>query len=95
MNEEFVEIDQILHTSWAIITQRMVQQEVQTPQGPMQVQQPIQVPIVFRNLKEVQRYVKEQYAAADVEHIVLQKIMYDAENKEQMEFYYKEDENDA
>ena len=95
MEVEQVEISHILASSWAIITQRMVQQEVQTPQGPMQIQQPVQVPIVFRNLKEVQRYVKEQYAAADVEHIVLQKIMYDAENKEQMEFYYKEDENDA
>lgn len=81
----------IITTKWAIITQKMITQVVNTPQGPMQVQQPVQVPLVFRSLKEVQRYVEENYKNAD--QIALQKIEYDDVQEKQIEYYYREEEN--
>ena len=81
----------IITTKWAIITQKMVVQTIDTPQGPMQVQQPIQVPVVFRSLKEAQRYVEENYKNAD--QIVLQKIQYDDMQEKQVEYYYREEED--
>lgn len=81
----------IITTKWAIITQKMVTQVVNTPQGLMQVQQPVQVPLVFRSLKEVQRYVEENYKNAD--QIVLQKIEYDDVQEKQIEYYYREEED--
>lgn len=81
----------IITTKWAIITQKMITQVIDTPQGPMQVQQPVQVPVVFRGLKEVQRYVEENYKNAD--QIVLQKIEYDEVQEKQIEYYYREEED--
>lgn len=81
----------IITTKWAIITQKMITQVVNTPQGPMQVQQPVQVPLVFRSLKEVQRYVEENYKNAD--QIALQKIEYDDVQEKQIKYYYREEEN--
>lgn len=81
----------IITTKWAIITQKMITQVIDTPQGPMQVQQPVQVPVVFRSLKEVQRYVEENYKNAD--QIVLQKIEYDEVQEKQIEYYYREEED--
>lgn len=84
----------IITAKWAIITQKMVTQTVDTPQGQMQVQQPVQVPIVFRNADEVKRYIDEKYKGEETQ-IVLQKIQYDLEKESQIEFYYKEDKNDG
>lgn len=81
----------IITTKWAIITQKMITQVVNTPQGLMQVQQPVQVPLVFRSLKEVQRYVEENYRNAD--QIALQKIEYDDVQEKQIEYYYREEED--
>lgn len=81
----------IITTKWAIITQKMITQVVNTPQGPMQVQQPVQVPLVFRSLKEVQRYVEENYKNAD--QIALQKIEYDDVQEKQIEYYYREEKD--
>lgn len=81
----------IITTKWAIITQKMITQVVNTLQGPMQVQQPVQVPLVFRSLKEVQRYVEENYKNAD--KIALQKIEYDDVQEKQIEYYYREEED--
>lgn len=81
----------IITTKWAIITQKMITQVVNTPQGSMQVQQPVQVPLVFRSLKEVQRYIAENYKNAD--QIALQKIEYDDVQEKQIEYYYREEEN--
>ena len=81
----------IITTKWAIITQKMIIQVVNTPQGPMQVQQPVQVPLVFRSLKEVQRYIAENYKNAD--QIALQKIEYDNVQEKQIEYNYSEEEN--
>ena len=81
----------IITVKWAIITQKMITQVVNTPQGPMQVQQPVQVPLVFRSLKEVQRYVEENYRNAD--QIALQKIEYDDVQEKQIEYYYREEQD--
>lgn len=81
----------IVTTKWAVITQKMITQVVNTPQGSMQVQQPVQVPLVFRSLKEVQRYVEENYKNAD--QIALQKIEYDDVQEKQIEYYYREEED--
>ena len=81
----------IITTKWAIITQKMVTQVVNTPQGPMQVQQPVQVPLVFRSLKEVKRYVEENYKNAD--QITLQKIEYDDVQEKRIEYYYREEKD--
>lgn len=81
----------IITTKWAIITQRMIAQVVNTPQGPVQVQRPIRVPLVFRSLKEVQRYVEENYKTAD--QIAFQKIQYDNVQEQQIEYYYREEED--
>ena len=51
----------IIITKWATIKQKMVTQTVDTPQGPMQVQQAVQVPIVFRDADEIKRYIDEKY----------------------------------
>lgn len=81
----------IITTKWAIITQKIITQVVNTPQGPMQVQQPVQVPLVFRSLKEVQRYIEENYKNAD--QIALRKIEYDDVQEKQIEYYYREEKD--
>ena len=86
---EVIEIDDIIVPAWAIITQRMVQQQVKTPQGVQIIHQPVDVPIVFKNLDEMQKYVKEQYNNKDAAQIVLQKIEYPLSQENKIEFYYK------
>lgn len=79
---------EVIVKKWCIVEQRMVQQQIQTPQGVQVIQQPMQVPLVFRNLDEVQRYVKEVYKG-EQSQIVLQKIEYGSDQEGQVEFYYK------
>ena len=86
---EAIEVDDIIVPAWAIMTQRMVQQQVQTPQGVQIIHQPVNVPVVFKNLDEVQKYVKEQYNNREAAQIVLQKIEYPLSQENQLEFYYK------
>lgn len=81
----------IILTKWALITQKMVTQTVDTPEGPMQVQQAVQVPIVFRNADEIKRYIDEKYNG-EKPQIVLQKIQYSLEQENQIEFYYNEED---
>ena len=71
----------IITAKWAIITHQMVTQTIDTPQGQMQVQQPVQIPIVFRNADEVKRYIDEKYKGEETQ-IVLQKIQYDLEQEQ-------------
>lgn len=82
----------IITTKWAIMTQEMVTQTVDTPQGKMQIQQPIQVPIVFRNMREVHRYIDETNRQGELQ-IILQKIQYDINHEKELKFYYEEQEN--
>lgn len=79
---------EVIVKKWCIVEQRMVQQQIQTPQGVQVIQQPMQVPLIFRNLDEVQRYVKEVYKG-EQNQIVLQKIEYGSDQEGQVEFYYK------
>lgn len=79
---------EVIVKKWCIVEQRMVQQQIQTPQGVQIIQQPMQVPLVFRNLDEVQRYIKEVYKR-EQNQIVLQKIEYGSDQEGQVEFYYK------
>ena len=82
----------IITTKWCVIQERIRKPIiVNTPQGPMQIQEPIQVPVVFRSLKEVQRYVEENYNNAD--KIVLQKIEYSEIKENLIEYYYREEED--
>lgn len=79
---------EVIVKKWCIVEQRMVQQQIQTPQGVQVIQQPMQVPLIFRNLDEVQRYIKEVYKG-EQNQIVLQKIEYGSDQEGQVEFYYK------
>lgn len=79
---------EVIVKKWCVVEQRMVQQQIQTPQGVQVIQQPMQVPLIFRNLDEVQRYIKEVYKG-EQNQIVLQKIEYGSDQEGQVEFYYK------
>lgn len=81
----------LIINKWCIMEQRMVKQQVQTPQGPMTVQQAVNVPRVFRGQKEIQRYIEEQYKPAN--QIVLQKIEYSEEDESNIEYFYGEEES--
>ena len=81
----------LIINKWCVMEQRMVQQQVQTPQGPMTIQQTVNVPRVFRGQKEIQRYIEEQYTCAD--QIVLQKIEYSEEDESNIEYFYDEEED--
>ena len=48
----------ILTLLWFITEVQYVTQTVQTPNGPMQMQQQVQVPKFFRNVKEVTRFIE-------------------------------------
>lgn len=80
----------VIATRYAVIEQRMVQQEIDTPQGKMVVQQPVQVPRMFRGHKEIQRYIEEQ--CKEYQSIVIQPITYDVEHENELEFYYEKEE---
>ena len=81
----------LIINKWCVMEQRMIKQQVQTPQGPMTVQQAVSVPRVFRGQKEIQRYIEEQYKLAN--QIVLQKIEYSEEDESNIEYFYGEEEN--
>lgn len=80
----------LIINKWCVMEQRMVQQQIQTPQGPMTIQQAVNVPRVFRGPKEIQRYIEEQYKPAN--QIVLQKIEYLEEDEGNIEYFYDEEE---
>ena len=91
MSESDIEVltPEVIVERWAIITQRMVTQMVQTPQGPVTVQQPVQIPLLFRNLREVNKYI-EEVEVQGAPQVVLQRIAYLDEQEGQIEYYYKE-----
>lgn len=81
----------LIINKWCVMEQRMVKQQVQTPQGPMTVQQTVNVPRVFRGQKEIQRYIEKQCKHAD--QIVLQRVEYSEENESNIEYFYGEEED--
>ena len=48
-----MEPDMIIEHKWCIVKQEMHQEVIETPQGKMIHQTPIQIPIFFRNMDEV------------------------------------------
>ena len=80
----------LIINKWCVVEQRMVKQQVQTPQGPMTVQQAVSVPRVFRGQKEIQRYIEEQCKHAD--QIVLQRITYLEKDESNIEYFYDREE---
>lgn len=75
----------ILSTKWSIMAQKMTTQQIQTPQGIQYIQQPVNIPLFFRNTEEVKRFIEEQKEA---EQIVLSRQSYwEGEN---INYYYNE-----
>lgn len=66
----------ITDVKWAVFERRIVN----TPQGQMMAE----VPLVFRSVKEVQRYIAENYEAAN--QIVLSKISFTIDA--QIQYFY-------
>jgi hypothetical protein len=58
---------QLLTLLWFVTEVQLVTQTVQTPNGPMQMQQQVQVPKFFRNVKEVTRFIE----TAEADQVVL------------------------
>ena len=87
--EQLNPVVEIITERWAVITQRMTTQTVQTPQGPMTMQQPIQVPLLFRNLREVSKFIEEEQVKG-APQVVLQRVAYTDGQEEQVEYFYKE-----
>ena len=81
----------LIINKWCVMEQKRIQQQIQTPQGPMTVQQTINVPCFFRGQKEIQRYIEEQCKHAN--QIVLQKIEYSEEDENNIEYFYDEEED--
>lgn len=67
---------QLLTLLWFVTEVQLVTQTVQTPNGPMQLQQEIQVPKFFRNVKEVTRFIE----TAEADQVVLAKQWVDKDS---------------
>lgn len=70
---------------WCIIRQEIITQQVQTPQGTQYIQQPVNIPVFFRNTDEIVRFYKEQQEAGNTQ-ISMHYIMRDI--NEESEWYY-------
>ena len=70
---------------WCVLRQEIITQQVQTPQGTQYIQQPVNIPVFFRNTDEISRFCKEQQEIGNTQ-ISMQYIMRDI-NKES-EWYY-------
>lgn len=60
---------QLLTLLWSVAEIQLVTQTINTPQGPTQIQQQVQVLKFFRNVKEVTRFIEN----AESDQIVLTK----------------------
>lgn len=70
---------------WSIVRQEIITQPVQTPEGTQYIQQPINIPVFFRNTDEIVRFYKEQQEIGNTQ-VCMHYIMRDI-NKES-EWYY-------
>lgn len=57
-----MEPDMIIEHKWCIVRQEMHQEVIETPQGQMVHQIPIQIPVFFRNMDEVVKFLNEHKA---------------------------------
>lgn len=73
---------QLLTLLWFVTEVQLVTQTVQTPNGPMQMQQQVQVPKFFRNVKEVTRFIE----TAESDQVVLAKQWVDKDAN--LNWYY-------
>ena len=87
--EQLNPVIEVITERWAIITQRMITQTADTPQGPITMQQPIQVPLLFRNLREVVKFIEEEQIKG-APQVVFQRVAYTDAQEEQVEYFYKE-----
>lgn len=80
-----MEPNQIIEYRWCTIRQQMIQQRIETPQGTQIIQQPINIPVFFKDDKEVMKFLNEQRALGRSEvtvHIGARDI------SEECEWYY-------
>lgn len=54
-----MEPDMIIEYKWCIVKQEIHQEVIKTPQGTMIQQIPINIPVFFRNMDEVVRFLNE------------------------------------
>lgn len=73
---------QLLTLLWFVTEVQLVTQTVQTPVGPRQMQQQVQVPKFFRNVKEVTRFIE----TAESDQVVLAKQWVDKDAN--LNWYY-------
>ena len=73
---------QLLTLLWFVTEAQLVTQTIQTPNGPMQMQQQVQVPKFFRNVKEVTRFIE----TAESDQVVLAKQWVDKDAN--LNWYY-------
>lgn len=57
--EQICTPSEVVDTRWCVITQEMATRQIQTPQGIQVIQQPVEVPLFFRNDKEITRFLQE------------------------------------
>lgn len=57
-----MEPDMIIEHKWCIVRQEMHQEIVETPQGQMIHNIPIQIPVFFRNTDEIVKFLNEHKA---------------------------------
>ena len=50
---------QVVSYDWCIVRQEMHQEVIETPQGRMIQQTPIHIPVFFRNIQEVTKFLEE------------------------------------
>lgn len=50
---------QVISYDWCIVRQEIHQEVIDTPQGKMIQQIPINIPVFFRNMKEVTKFLEE------------------------------------
>ena len=75
---------QLLTLLWYTAEVRLVNQTVQTPNGPMQLQQEVEVPLYFRNTKEACKFLTE----FEGDQVVLRKMWVDKEGGN-LQWYYQ------
>ena len=75
---------QIIEVRWTTIIPQVIEQTVQTPQGPMKVQQQVGVPAFFRNMEEVSKFLNEH---KDEQQTTLYRVAMYADSE--VNWYYK------
>lgn len=78
-------IPTVYEHKWCIVRQEIITKQIQTPEGTQYIQQPINIPVFFRNTDEIVQFYKEQQEAGNTQ-ISMHYIMRDI--NEESEWYY-------